>query len=170
MAAADFIRVPLSGGGYTLIDREDEQIVMGRSWWIGWHRNGYPSRVYASIEGRKPSLHRLILNPDAEDIIDHINGNPLDNRRANLRICTNAENVRNRRIHRNNKCGFKGVYFEPRPGRNKPWRALIRVDRKRISLGYFATAEDAHAAYVAAAKKYHGEFANCGVHEQGAPI
>jgi hypothetical protein len=88
--------------------------------------------------------------------IDHINGNKIDNRLSNLRECSNAENIRNQRIHSNNSSGYKGVYWHKAC---QKWVAQIGVDRKIHSLGVFDTAENAAIAYDAAAKSHHGEFA-----------
>jgi hypothetical protein len=85
--------------------------------------------------------------------VDHINGDPSDNRRENLRICTHAENMMNRKMHKSNAIGIKGVY----QNRNK-FRAQIRVNGKVYRLGSFCTPQDAGAAYLAAASKLHGEF------------
>lgn len=86
--------------------------------------------------------------------IDHINRNGCDNRIANLRLATKTQNMGNRKRNANNSSGYKGVYKH----RNK-WAACIRQNGKTISLGTFNTPQEAHAAYVAAAKKIFGEFA-----------
>lgn len=102
-------------------------------------------------------LHREIMNCPRGLFVDHINGNTLDNRKCNLRICNNAENSRNSKINYNNKYGYKGV--SKRKGLKKCWLAQIMVNRKVIFLGYFKTAKKAHEEYCKAAKKYHGKFA-----------
>ena len=84
------------------------------------------------------------------------NGNGLDNRKANLRICSNSQNQANRGVGKNNTSGFKGVWFDNRVLR---WRAAIQVLKKRIQLGKFDLKEDAARAYNKAATKYFGEFA-----------
>jgi hypothetical protein len=88
-------------------------------------------------------------------MIDHRDGNPSNNRWSNLRRATVSQNNANRRLHRNNKCGFKGV-VQNHIGR---WVASIYKNGQRHHLGCFATAQEAHAAYVAAARKLFGEFA-----------
>ncbi len=94
-----------------------------------------------------------------KESIDHINGNRLDNRLSNLREASHTENARNSAKPSNNVSGFKGVSFHKSA---KKWRAAIRTGEKYKHLGHFESKEDAHAAYVDAAKRYHGEFANYG--------
>ena len=89
--------------------------------------------------------------------IDHADGNPSNNAIANLREASHAQNQRNRGLQKNNSTGFKGV--SRRADCNR-WTARIRVNRKDICLGFFASPEEAHAAYCAAAKKFHEEFAH----------
>lgn len=144
-----------------LVDQEDVHYLDEAGWTFrAYGDTGYVQRFlyeqgkYVGLE----MLHRLITDCPEGKVVDHINGDGMDNRRANLRICSHAENLRNRKIHSNNKCGRKGVSYDPSSS-IRPWRAKINVDRKRISLGRFACAEDAQEAYRAAAKKYHGEFA-----------
>jgi hypothetical protein len=86
--------------------------------------------------------------------IDHINGIRADNRIINLREATRWENLANAK--RRDYTNPRGTRFE---GARNRWRAQIKVRGKQICLGTFLTAEDAHKAYVEAAKKYHGEFA-----------
>lgn len=87
--------------------------------------------------------------------IDHINGVRDDNRYANLREATNAENRRNSKRRVNNRSGFKGVSWH---NQSRRWRARIKLHGKSTHLGLFASKENAYAAYCAAAEKYHGEF------------
>lgn len=88
---------------------------------------------------------------------DHVNGNRLDNRRENLRICSKFDNMRNRGKQANNTAGYKGVFYSIRARR---WRAQIRVKGKSIHLGLFDETVDAAKAYNIAALAYFGEFAH----------
>jgi hypothetical protein len=88
-------------------------------------------------------------------LVDHINLDASDNRWCNLRDASSSENLHNMRA-KNGRVGLKGVVFDPYTGR---YRARIKVHYKNLHLGRFDTAEEAHAAYVAAAKMYYGEFA-----------
>mgnify|MGYP001613870512 CR=1 FL=1 len=137
-------------GIFTVIDREDREKVTGYLW--GLTGEGY---VTAFKQKQKIKLHRLIMNAvNNEDIIDHIDGNLLNNTKANLRFATNSENTRNSKVHKNNRSGYKGVGFD-----NQRWRARIQIDGKAISLGFFDTREAAARACDSAARKYFGEFA-----------
>jgi HNH endonuclease len=128
----------------------------GRS--IGWrHSGGYRQ----CMMGRKKCfVHRLawlyVHGVIPVEQIDHINGNRSDNRICNLRIATQKQNSANMKIRSSNKVGLKGV---SRINRSKPFFASIHVDGKTKYLGIFATAEEAHEVYLAAAKMYFGDYA-----------
>lgn len=114
------------------------------------------------VDGRWILAHRLAwawMNgdqwPDGE--IDHINGDPSDNRIANLRIANRSQNVANAKFNSLNTTGFRGV-CEVRRYRKISYQAEIRKDGKRIFLGRFPTPELAHAAYLEAAIRLHGKF------------
>ncbi|ARP90331.1 hypothetical protein CAL14_08550 [Bordetella genomosp. 9] len=149
-----------SKGEEILIDDEDVELVSRWTWrTIG---RGYAARsVY---DRSKPSrrtnqyLHRLLLDLADGDgrFVDHVNGNPLDNRRANLRLCTVQENGWNSKIRSHNKSGFKGVLLHPRSGK---WTAYIKVGGKQRYLGLFEDPRHAHEAYCTEARKHFGEFA-----------
>lgn len=106
-------------------------------------------------------LHRIVMKQATGNgtIIDHIDNNPANNRKDNLRICSGSENNRNQARNRNNTSGFKGVSYHKATGK---YFARITVDFKNIWLGRYDTAEQAHEAYCSAAIKYHGEYANFG--------
>lgn len=92
-------------------------------------------------------------------IIDHANGDKTDDRIENLRLATASQNAQNVGVRRNSSTGLKGATRFDSPRNLKKFRANIRVNKKRIHLGQFHTAEEAHEAYSEAARKYHGEFA-----------
>jgi len=89
------------------------------------------------------------------EIVDHINGDTLDNRKQNLRIATPLQNARNKKRAKNNTSGFKGVEWDPR--RSK-WRAAIVVQGRRRHLGHFDDAREASKRYEEAAKNIFGQF------------
>ena len=106
---------------------------------------------------RQFKMHRLILDAPAGVEVDHRDGNGLNNQLTNLRLATDSENGRNRRLPINSTSGFKGVSWD----RNtRKWRAVIRVDGKKHHLGLFTDPIDAALAYDTAARELHGEFAH----------
>lgn len=151
----DIAYVPLTKGKEAIIDAEDAEIVGQHNWRCdGW---GYVMTTVRTANGKKTtrSLHRLIMNPPEGMEIDHIHGNKLDNRKAQLRIATRVENSYNRGAHVNNTSGKKGVSWHMR---DKKWVAKIRHEGKAIHLGYFTTPELAHQAYCKASAELHKEF------------
>lgn len=102
-------------------------------------------------------MHRVILGETNPEVcIDHQDGDGLNNRRCNLRRCTNEQNSRNQRAHRNKRTSaFKGVYRMA----DGQFRAHITVHYKKFNLGNYPTQEAAAEAYDKAARKLHGEFA-----------
>lgn len=156
------IQIPLTQGLFAQIDECDFDLVSQFKWSAHNKRRKtfyavrvtYPRGKAGGAESVK--MHRLILGIDDPDVlVDHIDGNGLNNTRANLRVCDSAENQRNRGANRNNKLGLKGVFECKRSGR---WVAKIMANRKSHYLGRFDTPEEAQAAYIAAAKELHGEF------------
>jgi HNH endonuclease/AP2 domain len=112
------------------------------------------------LDGRSYRAHQLawlyMKGEWGRPLIDHRDGNPLNNRWANLRVSTGSNNAANRKRYRSNTSGYKGVSFHRRA---RKWTAYITKETRRYNLGYFATAEQAHKAYVAAARLLFGEFA-----------
>lgn len=118
-------------------------------------RRKYP---LARVNGIPTYLHRLIMGAQKGQIVDHINGDPLDNRRDNLRICDFRGSNQNRRAKRTSKAPYKGITQLP-SGR---WLAQIMSNGKHHKLGVFEAPEEAAEAYRIAAERLHGEFANTG--------
>ena len=106
-------------------------------------------------------MHRLKMNALNGIEVDHLNGNGLDNQRANLRLCNHQQNSANRRMNINSKSGYKGVnrLSQIKPEGRNPWRATIRVSGLKIHIGCFATRDEAARAYDEAALEHYGEFA-----------
>ena len=156
-----FRRIPLTQGKYSIVDQQDYKILSAYNWRVCKTKGKntlYAERGLLLSSGRWTRLlmHRqLIPDVPADYCIDHINGSGLDNRRANLRLATVAQNAANSRP-RKSLSGFKGVSFAKD---KKLWRSSIVVDGKRKHLGYFRNPLDAAKSYDAAAKKYFGEFA-----------
>lgn len=120
-----------------------------------WSINKNKHYANAKIGRKLVKMHRLIMGyPQLQ--VDHINHNRLDNRRSNLRLCTNQQNCFNRRPYSNNKCGYKGVsWLENR----KRYVANIFIDGKVKRLGSFKDVREAALAYNDGAKELFGEFA-----------
>lgn len=116
----------------------------------------YASARIGGRAGRNIKLHRFLWIYWGLPLshLDHINGDGLDNRRANLRAATPMQNSANTRRPKNNTSGYKGVSRVA-----KGWRAMISINRRNVWLGVFATPEDAAAAYWKAAVATRGEFA-----------
>ena len=106
---------------------------------------------------RRVYLHRFVMEVTSRIVeVDHINGNTLDNRKCNLRLCSHRENIRNAKLSVRNKHGAKGVTIRKRSGR---FRADIVVNGDQKFLGEFSNLEAAARAYDTAARKHFGEFA-----------
>ena len=136
--------------GRTLIDLEDIDKVKNLRWCL--NGNGY---VLHGTRKNKVFLHRLLTNCPDDMIVDHINRNPLDNRKNNLRIVNNQQNSMNKGAQKRNTSGHKGVSWDK--SRNK-WYTYITVNYKLINLGRFSILEDAIEARKKAEIKYFGEY------------
>jgi len=155
--------VPLTHGVYALIDSEDAPLVQLWDWSAHWAKNTrsyYAIRSIILPSGKRitESMHqRVYPNVPLGYRTDHRNINTLDNRKSNLRAATRDQQSQNRRRLSSSTSGFKGVSpHSQMPGR---WVAEIKVNKKRIYLGFFSDPQKAYAAYCSAATKYHGEFA-----------
>jgi hypothetical protein len=138
------------GHEYALVDVADSLLVEPYCW--RQDRHGY---AWACADGVTVYMHRLIVRPPSGVMIDHINGAPWDNRRANLRLADHAQNMRNRKLGKNNKSGFVGVsYSESRRG----WIAKININGRKVWLGTFDDASTAAMARDAAARIHYGAF------------
>ena len=131
-----------------LIDAEDWNRVKEHKWFLHQPKD----KIYVATGAEHRYLHRLIMNTPSGMVTDHINGNTLDNRKVNLRVCTVAQNARNRNKNKNNVSGYIGVSFRPKAkGRNR-WEARCGVKgpedkrSKNHYLGLYETAEEAARA------------------------
>jgi hypothetical protein len=143
-----------------LIDDCDEALISSRAWRVGSH--GY-ARINVKAQGKQMTvlLHRALLGllPGDKREVDHINGNKLDNRRCNLRLCEKRQNGANRGKQSNNRSGFKGVEWHKA---SRKWCARIGYRNRSIHLGMFDSPELAHEFYSLAADLLHEQFANYG--------
>ena len=142
--------------GTVLIDEEDAHLIC-----FGKHLMINKGLLYFRDKRKKIifAVHRKVAGAPKNKDVDHINGNTLDNRKSNLRVCSRSQNNYNRGPKKNNKSGYKGVVFKSDHWREKPWVAMIKTPGKYLHIGSFKTAEEAAMAYDAAALKYAGDFA-----------
>lgn len=142
--------IPLTRGLHAIVDVEDHQWLSKHKWHAS-PATGH-STVYAKRSTRHGSvfMHRMIMKPPEGMVVDHINGNGLDNRRCNLRICTPTENSRNRRKHADGKSRFIGV---------SPWGKKWQAAVGRHYLGLFDDEVEAAKARDRKALELYGEHA-----------
>lgn len=155
-ACGDHAFTSLTQGFSTIVSPGDIHFLEKESWCAAL--NG--KRGFRVVNGRRKKLHRVILGlSDRTHIVDHINGNRFDNRRDNLRVCVSAQNSHNQSPHKDKTHSrYKGVTRDKRAV-SKPWIARIMANGILRNLGSFETAEQAAAAYDAAALEMHGDFA-----------
>lgn len=159
----DCATVQLHDGSRVLIDAADYPSVSAHHWRrdtppnsTGTYAVMQESRKLAAGRTRRHTrLHRFLLAPPSTMSVDHVNGDGLDNRRANLRLCTKSQNAQNTRRVKG-RSAFKGVVWDC--VRSK-WSARLKVGERRLMLGNFATEAEAAAAYDRAAREHFGEFA-----------
>ena len=160
------VRYPLRSrkhqGTYTLVDAEDLPRLARHPWCTTQHSGRLYARSSRPIGKRCILLHRFLTDAPDGMHVDHINGDSLDNRRANLRICTQKENMRNRRRVKGSRSPFIGVHLVK--GR---YESRLKVDYTNLYLGRFDTPEEAARVRDEAARKYHGEFAYLNFPEEG---
>lgn len=154
-------QIPLSRGLFAMVDDADFEFLNQWKWYAHVFKDFTP---YAIRNSKRPDggkttvkMHRAILGDSAIDAyVDHINGNGLDNRRENLRVCTHAENAQNSRTPSNNTSGWKGACYCKK---RRMYESYIRIGGKKKHLGRFFTAREAARAYNDAAIFHYGEFA-----------
>jgi len=146
--------------GFTvLFDDDDTDSITSKSWHV-LKNHGKRDQIYIRHtinyvkDGKRTCyslhMHRMVMNAKPGQMVDHINGNTLDNRKCNLRFATRHENARNQKMLSRNKTGYKGVSWSEF---HKKYRAYIAVNGKNIALGMFDDPKNAHEAYCEALKK-----------------
>lgn len=134
--------------GRTLIDLDDVDKARSYKWGIN---KGYAQSSKGIL------LHRLIMNPGDDMVVDHINHDKLDNRKDNLRICSTRQNTMNQDVSKNSTSGITGVTWDKTNGK---WMAYIKVNYRQITLGRFTNLDDAIQARMDAEIEYFGEYRN----------
>ena len=133
--------IKLTKNQRAMVDDEDFDVLSKLRWYANWYPNikGYYARRQTKL------MHRFIMNAPNGKQVDHINGDTLDNRKSNLKVCTARENTSNNYRHRNGK--LVGVTSDRR--KNKVYyKSRININNKTVHLGYFSTSELAHKAYI----------------------
>lgn len=154
MSSTKIKRIRLKSGKYAFVDEKDYSIVCG----FKWRELIDVSRRYVITSRNKKTIymHRLIMNAKKRQIIDHIDGNQVNNTRSNLRFCNNKQNQMNaKKQNRKTTSRFKGVYYHK--GRNK-WLAQIQKNGKWYYCGIYLSEKEAAIAYNKQAIKKFGEF------------
>ncbi len=142
------VKTPKLGEQSVLIDDEDRSILEDYSLTLWTSKRHYGIYVIAYLKGKNKAykLHRIIMDAKPGEIVDHINGNPLDNRKENLRITTSLVNNQNARKRKDGVTSkYKGVSW---CGQAKKWKAQIQHNKVKKSLGFFLTEEEARQAYL----------------------
>lgn len=145
--------IPLSDGTPVQVSDEDFEELSKYKW--------YPSGSMRHATGRPKGkkcmyMARYIMQPSEGMVVDHIDRNPHNNQRSNLRICTQGQNQRNRAKQRNNSSGYKGVYWSAAA---QKWMVLVGFEGKSLYFGLYASKEEAKEVYDREARRLHGEFA-----------
>lgn len=143
-------------------DETDWPIVSAYKWHPYKDANTTYARAHIRVKGRRHTLqmHSLLMQPSVGETVDHIDQDGLNNHRSNLRICSQAQNCRNRRVSQTKKLSqYKGVFRTT----DKTWMAVVTADKQRHYLGCYAEEVEAAHAYNLGAGQLHGEYAGLNV-------
>lgn len=157
-----FRRIPLTQGKFAIVDPDRYDELAGYKWFaVRSPRGSYALRMVKAnggpVKQKSVRMHRVVLKAPRGKFIDHINHNGLDNRRANLRICTTEQNTWNKRKQRGRYSSkYKGVSWSKT---EKKWQVRITCKRRKISIGYFHDEKAAARAYDRRAKQLFGDYA-----------
>ena len=163
----DHYEIQLTQGKWSKIDKEDLELIQQYKWFYNSHINYNTGYSITNYHKKSIKMHRLIKKNDLDIkaielnilskhiLVDHINGDGLDNRKINLRICNHNENICNSKLRKNNTTGYKGVDIK-----RKKYRSRIQLNKKSIVIGSFDTAIEAARAYDRKAIELFGKYAN----------
>lgn len=158
-------QISVGHGLFATVDDRDYKMLIKHTWCVRKSKNS--AYAYTNINTRRRlrngkfkyygmPMHRLILGAPKSAFVDHIDGNGLNNVRRNIRICSRAQNAKNRKRQKSSRALYKGISFCKT---TQKWRPRLHVEGRNISFGLFACALEAAKAYDAMAVIHHGEFA-----------
>ena len=152
------VKIELTQGKHALIDDDDYNRILKYKWCAHFEHNNWYAVTGKVINGKRHTIrmHRLIMDAMPGEIMDHINGNGLDNRKENLRFCTAKQNCWNSGSRKGTSSKYKGV--SKRKGTRK-WESYININGKRKHLGFFHTEKEAAKRYNQQAVLVYGQFA-----------
>lgn len=147
---------------FALVDNEDFEYLNQFKWYYD-NSGKYAMRrfYYKDKKSKIISMHRFIMKPPKDKLIDHKNMDGLDNRKSNLRICGKRENAINTALRKNNKSGYTGVHHNTKS--TPPWRVNLKENGKQVCVGYFYDVKEAAKAYNEKAKELYGEYARLNI-------
>lgn len=152
--------IKLTKGLVAIVDDVVFEWLSQYKWYANKTRNATYARREEIIDGMrvKKYMHREVLGIGKNKVfvVDHIDGNTLNNQKDNLRAVSHRQNLRNQQLQSNTSSKFKGVCFVKASGK---WIAGIKINYRRINLGTYSSEEEAAFAYNEAAIKYHGQYA-----------
>lgn len=140
--------IKLTHGLFSEIDDDDLHLVADKKWHASSRRDG---KGFYAVSSNGTRMHRLLLGVCDDRVVDHKDGNGLNNKRENIRAGTQSQNC----VNRLSTPGPHMRGARPKKGR---WQAYIKYQGKQTSIGYFATEQEAHNAYLLEAKRLHGDW------------
>lgn len=152
----DIAYITLTRGFESVIDVEDVALVAGYRWTVLINARSGHAYAVRFEKAKCILMHRVLLDAPSDRQVDHEDGDGLNNRRKNIRLATPTQNQANKAVESRNKLGVKGVSIGKTPAR---FRAMITPGGRKIHLGYYATIEEAAAAYRGASIAIWGNFA-----------
>jgi hypothetical protein len=154
-ADAPIVEIPLGDGLVAHVDREDFHLVERHRWRAVLVGNTF--YAFTTLHRRMAPMHRMIIGAPPRVMVDHIDGNGLNNRRGNLRLATPSIQTQNARHRAVGQSGYLGVYSPPsRHSRPRPWAAWIKCNGRVFYLGAYRTPEEAAHAYDGKARELYG--------------
>jgi hypothetical protein len=152
--------IPLTQGQFAIIDNDDFERVNQFKWYANKAPNTFYANRQVQINRKRQTihLHRFILNLDTKFLVDHVDGNGLNNQKSNLRTCTNQENSRNKRLSKKGTSSFKGVHYDKKYDK---FEAQIKINYNSNFIGYNTDELICAKFYDAVARFYFKEFAKC---------